>query len=67
MQESMKYTENGIQYHLQIKSGDVERYVILPGRSQPRARRLPGILSHRVLLRTAGNLLPIPACLTGNG
>mgnify|MGYP002543287226 CR=1 FL=1 len=31
MQESMKYTENGIQYHLQIKSGDVGRYVILPG------------------------------------
>lgn len=27
----MKYTENGIQYHLQIKSGDVGRYVILPG------------------------------------
>ena len=31
MQESMKYSENGIQYHLQIKSGDVGRYVILPG------------------------------------
>ena len=31
MQESMKYTENGIQYHLQIKSGDVGRYVVLPG------------------------------------
>lgn len=27
----MKYTENGIQYHLQIKMGDVGRYVILPG------------------------------------
>lgn len=27
----MKYTENGIQYHLQIKKGDVGRYVILPG------------------------------------
>ena len=27
----MKYTENGIQYHLQIKMGEVGRYVILPG------------------------------------
>ena len=27
----MKYSENGIQYHLQIKAGDVGRYVILPG------------------------------------
>ena len=27
----MKYTEHGIQYHLQIKSGDVGKYVILPG------------------------------------
>ena len=27
----MNYTENGIQYHLQIKMGDVGRYVILPG------------------------------------
>ena len=27
----MKYTENGIQYHLGIKSGDVGKYVILPG------------------------------------
>ncbi len=27
----MKYTENGIQYHLQIQEGDVGKYVILPG------------------------------------
>lgn len=27
----MKYTENGIQYHLGIKAGDVGKYVILPG------------------------------------
>ena len=27
----MKYTENGIQYHLGIKNGDVGKYVILPG------------------------------------
>lgn len=27
----MKYSENGIQYHLQIRPGDVGRYVILPG------------------------------------
>ncbi len=27
----MKYTENGIQYHLGIQSGDVGEYVIMPG------------------------------------
>lgn len=27
----MKYAEEGVQYHLQIKKGDVGRYVILPG------------------------------------
>ena len=27
----MKYSENGVQYHIQLKAGDVGRYVILPG------------------------------------
>lgn len=27
----MKYAEEGMQYHLQIRNGDVGRYVILPG------------------------------------
>lgn len=27
----MKYTENGIQYHIGLKEGDVGKYVILPG------------------------------------
>lgn len=27
----MKYAEEGIQYHLQIKEGDVGKYVLLPG------------------------------------
>ena len=27
----MKYTENNVQYHLQIKPGDVGKYVIMPG------------------------------------
>lgn len=27
----MKYSENGVQYHLGIKAGDVGKYVILPG------------------------------------
>ena len=27
----MKYSENGIQYHVQLKKGDVGEYVILPG------------------------------------
>ena len=27
----MKYTENGVQYHIGLKEGDVGKYVILPG------------------------------------
>lgn len=27
----MKYAEEGVQYHLNIKNGDVGKYVILPG------------------------------------
>ena len=27
----MKYAKEGVQYHLQIRKGDVGRYVILPG------------------------------------
>lgn len=27
----MKYTENGVQYHIGLKKGDVGKYVILPG------------------------------------
>ena len=27
----MKYSENGVQYHIQRKAGDVGRCVILPG------------------------------------
>ncbi len=27
----MKYAEEGVQYHIGIKKGDVGRYVILPG------------------------------------
>ena len=27
----MKYAEEGVQYHIGIKKGDVGKYVILPG------------------------------------
>ena len=27
----MKYSENGIQYHLGLREGDAGEYVILPG------------------------------------
>ena len=27
----MKYSENGVEYHVQLKKGDVGKYVILPG------------------------------------
>ena len=27
----MKYSDNGEQYHIGLKSGDVGKYVILPG------------------------------------
>lgn len=27
----MKYAEEGLQYHIGVRSGDVGKYVILPG------------------------------------
>lgn len=39
----MKYAEEGVQYHLNIKSGDVGKYVILPG-DPKRCEKLQNIL-----------------------
>ena len=75
MQESMKYTENGIQYHLQIKSGDVGRYVVLPGdpkRSEKIARYFESpclVADSREFVTYTGTLAGqrVSVCSTGIG
>lgn len=47
--------EEGLQYHLQIRKGDVGRYVILPG-DPKRCKKLQLTLRIRCSLQTAGNL-----------
>ena len=47
--------EIGLQYHLQIRKGDVGKYVILPGDPNG-VRRLPVILKMRNWWQTAGNM-----------
>lgn len=44
----MKYSEEGKQYHIGLKNGDVGEYVILPG-DPKRCKKLPNILIMRNL------------------
>ena len=45
----MKYTENGIQYHIGLKQGDVGKYVILPG-DPKRCEKIAAYFEHPVLI-----------------
>ena len=47
--------EEGLQYHLQIRKGDVGRYVILPG-DPKRCKKIAATLRTRCSSQTAGNL-----------
>lgn len=47
--------EEGLQYHLQIRKGDVGRYVILPGDPNG-VKKLQLTLRTRCSSQTAGNL-----------
>lgn len=60
----MKYTENGIQYHIGLKQGDVGKYVILPG-IRNGAQRSRHFLMTRVWWPITGSLRPIPDIWTG--
>ncbi len=35
----MKYSQDGVQYHIGLKQGDVGKYVILPGDLKRAARK----------------------------
>ena len=40
----MKYSEEGLQYHIHTRKGDVGRYVILPGDPKNVVQKLQNIL-----------------------
>ena len=46
---AMKYSENGVQYHIGLKKGDVGRYVLLPG-DPGRCERIAAYLDDSVLV-----------------
>ena len=46
----MKYTENGIQYHIGLKQGDVGKYVILPG-DPGRCKEIAKYLNHEYMFK----------------
>ncbi len=45
----MKYSENGVQYHIGLKKGDVGRYVLLPG-DPGRCEKIAAYLDNSVLV-----------------
>ncbi len=60
----MKYTENGIQYHLQIKKGDVGRYVILPG-DPKRCEKIAAYLDKPLLVADSREFVTYTGYLDG--
>ncbi len=69
----MKYSENGIQYHLGIKNGDVGKYVILPG-DPKRCRQIAAhfenaeqIADHREFMTYTGYLNGVKVSVTSTG
>ncbi len=60
----MKYTENGIQYHLQIKKGDVGRYVILPG-DPKRCEKIAAYLDNPLLVADSREFVTYTGYLDG--
>lgn len=60
----MKYTENGIQYHLQIQAGDVGRYVILPG-DPKRCKRIASYFEDAKLIADSREFVTYTGYLDG--
>lgn len=60
----MKYTEHGIQYHLQIKSGDVGKYVILPG-DPKRCKKIAAYLEDAQLVADSREFVTYTGYLDG--
>ena len=61
----MKYTENGIQYHIGLKQGDVGKYVILPGDPKRCAKIAELFEDAQFSSRSQGSLRLTPAIWTG--
>lgn len=55
----MKYSEEGKQYHIGLKNGDVGEYVILPGDTKKMQKKLPNISITQSLLQITENIPPI--------
>ena len=69
----MKYTENGLQYHINLKEGDVGEYVILPG-DPKRCKKIAEyfdnatlIADHREFVTYTGYLNGVKISVTSTG
>ena len=60
----MKYTENGIQYHIGLKQGDVGKYVILPG-DPKRCEKIAAYFEHPVLIADSREFVTYTGTLEG--
>lgn len=60
----MKYSENGLQYHLQIKNGDVGKYVLLPG-DPKRCARIAKYFEDPVLIADSREYVTYTGSLDG--
>ncbi len=60
----MKYAEEGMQYHLQIKTGDVGRYVLLPG-DPKRCEKIAKYLSDAKLVADSREFVTYTGYLNG--
>ncbi|HJA93231.1 MAG TPA: uridine phosphorylase [Candidatus Eisenbergiella merdipullorum] len=60
----MKYSENGVQYHLQIRDQDVGRYVILPG-DPKRCEKIAAYFDSPVLVADSREFVTYTGSLEG--
>ena len=60
----MKYAEEGMQYHLQIKNGDVGKYVILPG-DPKRCKKIAAYFDEPVLIADSREYVTYTGWLDG--
>lgn len=60
----MKYSDEGVQYHLQIKSGDIGKYVLLPG-DPKRCRLIAENLNDSVLISDSREYVTYTGSLCG--
>lgn len=60
----MKYAQEGMQYHLQIKNGDVGKYVILPG-DPKRCEKIAAYFDHPKLIADSREYITYTGTLDG--